>query len=59
MTAEADITDATYRAELVRLGFGLYELADGSYLATRWDRARPCADLHAVRQFLALLGVRA
>lgn len=43
---------------LARLGFGLFELADGTYLAARWDRSRPCADLRAVRQFLALLGVR-
>ncbi len=48
----------TYRAELARLGFGLFELADGTYLATRWDRSRPCADLQAVRAFLAQLGVR-
>lgn len=51
-------TFETYRAELARLGFGLFELADGTYLAARWDRSRPCADLRAVRQFLAQLGVR-
>lgn len=40
-------------------GHMLHELADGSFLVSRWNLTRPCADLQAVRAFVAQLGARA
>jgi hypothetical protein len=37
-------------------GFTLSELADGSYLVTRWDFCRPMADLRAVAAFVRQVG---
>ena len=37
-------------------GFTLLELADGSYLVTRWNCCRPLADLRAVAAFVRLVG---
>lgn len=48
---------ATLRAELAILGgFTLLELADGSYLVTRWNCCRPLADLRAVAAFVRQVG---
>ena len=48
---------ATLRAELAILGgFTLLELADGSYLVTRWNCCRPLADLRAVAAFVRHVG---
>ncbi len=47
---------ATLRAELARQAYCLHELADGSYLATRWNCCRPLADLRAVAVFVRLVG---
>ena len=48
---------ATRRAELALLGgFTLVELADGSYLVTRWNCCRPLADLRAVAAFVRQVG---
>jgi hypothetical protein len=44
------------RAELARAGYGLFELAHGAYLIARCDCTRPCADLAAVRAFVAQIG---
>lgn len=58
--AEADarrkLLDTT-RAELALAGgYALHELADGTFLVTRWDRARPLPDLRAVAEFVRLVG---
>jgi hypothetical protein len=37
-------------------GFTLLELADGSYLVTRWNYCRPLADLRAVAAFVRQVG---
>lgn len=37
-------------------GFTLLELADGSYLVTRWNCCRPLADLRAVTAFVRQVG---
>ena len=37
-------------------GFTLLELADGSYLVTRWNCCRPLADLRAVAAFVRQMG---
>jgi hypothetical protein len=47
---------ATTKAQFAQLGFGLLELADGSFLATRWACCRPLVDLKAARAFLRQLG---
>ena len=48
---------ATLRAELAILGnFTLLELADGSFLVTRWNCCRPLADLRAVAAFVRQVG---
>ena len=48
---------ATLRAELAILGnFTLLELADGSYLVTRWNCCRPLVDLRAVAAFVRQVG---
>ena len=48
---------ATLRAELAILGnFTLLELADGSYLVTRWNCCKPLADLRAVAAFVRQVG---
>jgi hypothetical protein len=55
-TAHAKIV-ATRRAELALLGgFTLVELADGSYLVTKWNCCRPLADLRAVTAFVRQVG---
>jgi hypothetical protein len=47
----------TLRAQLALAGgFELHELADGTFLVTRWDRARPLPDLRAVAEFVRLVG---
>jgi hypothetical protein len=43
---------ATVAAELALRGFALHELADGSYLVTRWNLTVPCASLGAAMAFL-------
>ena len=47
---------STLRAELARQAFCLHGLADGSYLATRWNCCRPLADLREVAAFLRQVG---
>lgn len=45
------------RARLaLAVGYALHELADGTFLVTRWDRARPLPDLRAVAEFVRLVG---
>jgi hypothetical protein len=45
--------ETTLRAELALAGgYLLHTLADGSYLVSRWNMTRPCADLREVRAFL-------
>ena len=46
---------ATIAARFALRGYSLHQLADDSYLVTRWNLSRPCADLHAARRFLALV----
>ena len=47
---------ATLQAELARQAYCLHELADGSYLVTRWNCCRPLADLRAVAAFVRQVG---
>ena len=48
---------ATLRALLALAGgLTLLELADGSYLVTRWNYCRPLADLRAVAAFVRHVG---
>lgn len=65
MTAAITTNDARckvfedLRAKLALAGgFELHQLADGSYLVARWGLTRELADLDAVRQFLARMGMR-
>ena len=51
-----DKTRATLAAKLAIKGFSLFELADGSYLASRWNHTRPLRDLHAVQGFARQVG---
>lgn len=46
----------TLRARFAMAGFGLIELADGSYLATRWNWCRALPDLHAAACMLKQIG---
>ena len=48
---------ATLAAQLAHAGgFVLLDLADGSYLVTRWNASRRCPDLRAVAQFARHVG---
>jgi hypothetical protein len=47
----------TLQARLGRAGFSLFELADNTFLVTRWGLVKPCADLRAVALFLRHVGV--
>lgn len=47
---------ATVAAEAALARCALHELADGTFLVTRWDRARPLPDLRAVAEFVRLVG---
>jgi hypothetical protein len=50
---------SSLRAKLALAGgFVLLELADGSYLVSRWNLSRPCADLRAVAAFAEQVGAR-
>lgn len=50
---------ATLAARAARAGCGLYALASGNYLLTRWQMVRELPDLRAVGQLLDAMGVRA
>ena len=47
---------STLRAKLALLGFGLHELSDGTYLASRWNCTRALPSLYAVQSFARLVG---
>lgn len=47
---------ASLQARFAMLGHSVYELADGSYLVTRWGFARQCPDAHALTAFLRQIG---
>jgi hypothetical protein len=47
---------STLRAKLGLLGLGLYALAGGGYLVTRWGLCRECPDLRAVAAFARQVG---
>lgn len=49
---------ATLTARAALAGFALQRLADGSYLASRWNLTRPLPDLWAVSRFLDQVGAR-
>lgn len=42
----------TFKAVLALHGVALFELADDSFLATKWNLTRPLRDLHAVASFV-------
>lgn len=48
---------ATLRAKLALAGgYVLLDLADGSYLITRWNLTRPCKDLREVQAVAMQVG---
>jgi hypothetical protein len=47
---------ATLQAQLALRGFALTELADRSYIVSRWSLVRPLPDLRAVRDFAVQAG---
>ncbi len=48
---------ANCRAKLALAGgFVLHELADGSYLVTRWNLSKPLPSLEAVQRFVEQVG---
>ena len=47
---------ATLTAELAMRGHSLLELADGSFMVTRWHCCRTLPDLRAVAAFLRQIG---
>ena len=51
-----DKTRATLAALLAIKGYSLHELADGTYLASKWNHTRPLRDLHAVQCFVRQVG---
>lgn len=46
----------TLQAQLALRGFALYELGEGGYLISRWDRTAHLDDLRGVRTFLDRVG---
>lgn len=46
----------TLRAQFALAGFALFELSDGTLLATRWNLTRVLTDVHAALQFLGQIG---
>ena len=55
----ADKLKATLQAKLALAGgYALHELADGSFLVTKWGLARPLPDLYAVSRFATQVGAR-
>lgn len=48
--------ESTLIARAALAGFELVRLADGSWLATRWDTSRGLADLEEVERFLGAVG---
>ena len=54
--SRTDKSRATLAALLALKGYSLHELADGSYLASRWNHTRPLRDLHAVLGFARQVG---
>lgn len=49
--------ESTLIARAALAGFELVRLADGSWVATRWDTSRGLADLEEVERFLGAVGV--
>ena len=47
---------ATLRALLALNGHSLYELADSSYLSSKWNCTKHLPDLHAVQRFARQVG---
>ena len=53
----AEKMHATLAAQLALAGgYALLQLADGSYLITRWNLTKHCPDLQAVSQFVRRIG---
>ncbi len=48
---------ATITAHLALRGFSLHQLADETFLVSRWDRVLHCSDLQAVRAFCQRAGL--
>ena len=46
----------TFKAILALHGVALFELADDTFLATKWNLTRPLRDLHAVASFVRQIG---
>ena len=54
--SHTDKNRSTLAALLALKGYSLHELADGSYLAAKWNHTRPLRDLHAVQSFARQVG---
>ena len=54
--SRTDKSRATLAAKLAIAGYSLHEMADGSFLASRWNHTRPLRDLHAVLGFARQVG---
>ena len=54
--SRTDKNRSTLAALLALKGYSLHELADGSYLAAKWNHTRPLRDLHAVQCFARQVG---
>lgn len=52
MSAVATKEQASLAAQCALAGLSLHELADGSFLVSRWNLIKPLPDLQAVRAFL-------
>jgi len=46
----------TLKAQAARMGSAVYELADGTFLVTRWNLQRELPDLRAVAALLRQMG---
>ena len=51
-----DKAEVSMRARAALAGCGLYQLADGCFLLTKWGLAKTCPDLRSVGALLARLG---
>jgi len=56
MSAVTDKPLANLQAQCALAGFSLHELADGSFIVSKWNLVKPLPDLQAVRTFLRQFG---
>lgn len=49
----------TLRAHLALRGYSVFELSDGTFIASKWNLTKPLADLRALAVFARQLGCAA